>query len=37
MPATCLQSEPASRARLENELRKLFAQQIAAGCALGNI
>ena len=31
MAASRLQSEPASRARLEDELRKLPAQQIAAG------
>ena len=37
MAASCLQSEPASRARLENELSKLLAQKIAAGCMLGDI
>ena len=36
MAATCLQSEPASRAGLEDELSKLFAQEVAAGCALGD-
>ena len=30
MAASRLQSEPASRARLEDELRKLFAQKLAA-------
>ena len=37
MAATRLQSEPASRAGLENELSKLLAQKLAAGCALGDI
>ena len=36
MAASRLQSEPASRARLEKELRKLPAQEIAARCALGD-
>ena len=36
MAASRLQSEPASRARLEDELRKLPAQKLAAGCVLGD-
>ena len=36
MAASRLQTKPASRARLEDELRKLFAQEVAAGCALGD-
>ena len=36
MAASRLQSEPASRARLEDELSKLSAQQIAAGRMLGD-
>ena len=31
MAASRLQAEPASRARLEDELSKLFAQEITAG------
>ena len=31
-----LQSEPASLARLEDELSKLFAQEVAAGSMLGD-
>ena len=36
MAASRLQPEPASRARLEDELSKLFAQEIAAGRMLGD-
>ena len=36
MAASRLQSEPASRARLEDELSKLLAQKIAAGRMLGD-
>ena len=36
MAASRLQSEPALRARLENELRKLPAQKLAAGRMLGD-
>ena len=36
MAASRLQTEPASRARLEDELSKLFAQEIAAGRMLGD-
>src|SRR5688572_1624832 len=36
MAANRLEPEPAARARLENKLRKLPPQQLAAGCALGN-
>ena len=36
MAATCLHSELASRARLENELSKLPAQKLAAGRMLGD-
>ena len=36
MAASRLQTEPASRARLEDELLKLSPQQLAAGCALGD-
>ena len=36
MAASRLQPEPASRARLEDELRKLLAQEIAAGRTLGD-
>ena len=36
MAASRLQTEPASRARLEDELSKLFAQKIAAGRLLGD-
>ena len=36
MAASRLQSEPASRARLEDELSKLFAQEIAARRMLGD-
>src|SRR5215213_7993554 len=37
MTTSRLQSQPASRAGLEDELRKLFAQKLAAGCALGDV
>ena len=36
MAASRLQTEPASRARLENEALKLPAQKLAAGCAFGD-
>ena len=36
MAASRLQAEPASRARLEDELRKLLAQEIAPGRLLGD-
>ena len=36
MAASRLQSEPASRARLEDELSKLLAQKIAAGRVLSD-
>ena len=36
MAASRLHPEPASCAGLEDELSKLFAQEIAAGCALGD-
>src|SRR3954468_6373059 len=36
MAASRFQTDMASRARLEHELSKLFTQQIAAGCALGD-
>ena len=36
MAASRLQTELACRARLEHELRKLLAQEIAPGCALGD-
>ena len=36
MAASRLQSEPASRARLEDELSKLPAQKLAAGRMLGD-
>ena len=36
MAASRLQTELASRARLEDELRKLFAQKLAAGRLLGD-
>ena len=37
MAASRLQPKPASRARLEHELRKLAPQQLAPGCALGAV
>jgi hypothetical protein len=36
MATSRLQAEPASRARLEDELSKLFAQKLAAGRTLGD-
>ncbi len=36
MAASRLQAEPASLAWLEDELSKLSAQQLAAGCVLGD-
>ncbi len=37
MAASRLQSEPASRARLERELSKLFAQEVPAGRMLVDV